>query len=214
MRRYHWPSGEVIDIINRRGRAHPKRIVGGRMRSRRIVVWVSVILLGLIAILVSISIGASLRQKTHSLHEEKSGNLQTVLDENAERQQDTQRMEQDPSFLPLFEFFRAAVADSEMYRETLEVLFRLNREEVSRAYVVLQELHPLYAEIVKYQGRVETGDLDEPLFDGLKALMQTTFTTTMARICGQPSTACYKWGKFFVTPPAPQKQSSKPDVEI
>jgi len=205
-------NGEVIGIINRRGRTRPKRIiVHGRMHSRRIVVWITaILLLGLIAVL-GVSLGASLRQQS-SLPQEKSSELQAVLEEDAKRPADIQRIEQDPSFLPLFEFFRGALADAEMYREALVVLFKLNQEEVSRAYVVLQELRPLYAEIVKYQDRIETGDLDESLFDGLKALMRTAFTETMARICGQPQAACYRWGKLFIAPSP--RQSSKPDVEI
>jgi len=208
---YHLRSnGAVIDIINRRRRTRSRR---GGPRHKRIIVWVSVILLlGLIAML-SVSFGASLRQKSHALKSE-SDRLEAVYEAGVERQQGIQRIEQDPSFLPMFKFFRGVLEDAEMYREVLAVLFKLDPREATRARVVLRELHPLYAEIVKYQDRVGTGDVNEALFDSLKALMQTAFSETVARICSKPLTACRKWIEPFIEGPSLPRQSSKPDVEI
>jgi len=207
-------SGEVIDIINRRGRAHPQRIVvRGRMRSRRIVVWVAVVLLLGLTAVFGLFVGASLKQNSSAVQDE-SRKPQTALDENAEHQQNIQRMKKDPSFLRMFELFHIARADAEMYRQVLAALFKLNPEEVRRTGGVLRELRPLYHKILEYEDRVESGDVDEALFNGLKALMQTALAQTMARICGQPLTACRKWVEPFVKPPAPPRQSSKPDVEI
>ncbi len=201
-------SGEVIEIINRRGRARPKRIVvRGRMRSRRIVVWVSAILLLGLVVVFGLFLGASLRRQSNLLREE-TGKVQTVLDENAKRQRDIQRMEKDLSFLPMFELFRMARADAEMYRQMLVTLFRLNSAQVRRTDRVLRELRPLYYEILKYEDRVENGDVDEALFNGLKTLMQTAFAETMARICGQPLAACRKWVEPFLEPSAPPRLST------
>lgn len=198
------PGRKVLEIINRRGRVRPKRIV----------VWVSVILLlGLTAVL-GFFIGASLQQQSSPL-QEKSGKLQTAPVENAKRQLDIQRIEKDPSFLPMFELFRIARADAKMYRQVLAILFKLNSAQVRRAGGVILELGPLYDEILKYEDRIESGNVDEALFVGLKALMQTAFTETIARICGEPLAACREWLKAFIEPLAPLSQRFvKPDVWI
>ena len=208
---YHLRSdGAVIDIINRRGRTRSRH---RGSRHKRIIVWVSAILILGLVVVFGFSLGASLRRQSSSLQEKNDG-LRMVLDENAKRQMGIQQMERDPSFLTLFRLSRGFLEDTEMYREILVGLFKLNSEEASRARSTLKELRPLYAEIMKYQDRVETGDLDEALFNGLKALMQTAFSETMARICGKPLTACRKWVEPFVEGPALPRQFSKPDVEI